>query len=141
MYLNQAIIIGNITKKPEMKELPNSGTKVCNFSVATNKVWFDNDGQKKEAVEYHNIVAFSKTAENIFKFMDKGSKIMVIGELQTQSWEKDGVKKYRTEIKANTVQFGPRLQQSEAKAESTGTVDTDDAEYPDVDINPDDIPF
>lgn len=107
MYLNKAMIYGNITKKPELKALP-SGTNVCGFSVATNRTWKDKDGKKKEEVEFHNVVCFGKTADNVAQYMDKGSAIYVEGRIQTRSWETDGQKKYRTEIVAETVQFGPK---------------------------------
>lgn len=104
MYLNKVQIIGNITKDPELKALPN-GINVCSFSVATNET-FTKDGKKIEKVEFHNIVCFGKTAENISKYMSKGSQIYIEGKLQTRSWEAEGKKLYRTEILANSIQFG-----------------------------------
>ena len=107
MYLNKVMIVGNLTKDPELKQLP-SGSSVANFSVATNRTWKDKDGAKQEDVEYHNIVIFGKMAETVAQYMRKGSQLMIEGRLQTQSWEKDGVKKYRTEIVAESVQFGAK---------------------------------
>jgi len=101
------MIVGNLTKDPELKQLP-SGSSVANFSVATNRTWKDKDGAKQEDVEYHNIVIFGKMAETVAQYMRKGSQLMIEGRLQTQSWEKDGVKKYRTEIVAESVQFGAK---------------------------------
>ncbi len=142
MYLNKVQLIGNITRTPELKALP-SGVQVCSFSIATNET-YTKDGKKVEKVEFHNIITFGKTAENIAKFMQKGSQIYVEGKLQTRSWDKDGVKQYRTEINAMTVQFGnkPKGQgESQSEKEDRG-VDTDEApELTDDDINPEDIPF
>ena len=107
MYLNKVMIVGNLTKDPELKQLP-SGSSVANFSVATNRTWKDSNGAKQEDVEYHNIVIFGKMAETVAQYMRKGSQLMIEGRLQTQSWEKDGVKKYRTEIVAESVQFGAK---------------------------------
>lgn len=143
------MLIGNLTRDPELKSIP-SGMKVTNFSIATNRVWRDKDGAKQESTEYHNIVVFGRQAENVAQYMKKGSNIMVEGRLQTRSWESDGKKNYRTEIIADSVQFGPRSgggsssgggSTSDAEApQSSPQLDT--IEYPEEDdINPDDIPF
>lgn len=107
MYLNKVMVYGNLCRDPEMKALP-SGSNVTNFSIATNRTYNDKDGNKQEEVEYHNIVVFGKQAENVAKYLTKGSSAYVEGRLQTRSWEKDGQKMYRTEIVAETVQFGPK---------------------------------
>lgn len=145
MYLNKATIIGNITRDPELKALP-TGMKVCSFSVATNRVWKDNNGAKQEAVEFHNIVVFGKQAEATAQYMKKGSQVLVEGRIQTRSWEDktSGEKKYRTEIVAENVQFGSK--NSSAKSESQEVEDKEpavqlDKEFPTENINPDDIPF
>ncbi|MEA2112612.1 MAG: single-stranded DNA-binding protein [Patescibacteria group bacterium] len=147
MYLNKVTIIGNLTRDPELKAIP-SGFQVVNLGVATNRVWKDKEGNKQEAVEYHNIVAFGKQAENIAQYLKKGSSILVEGRLQTRSWEADGIKKYRTEIVAEKVQFGPKrnggnnFNQSEPKSSSPKQeVKDDQIEYPTEEINPEDIPF
>lgn len=152
MYLNKAIIIGNITKDPELKALP-SGMKVCSFGVATNRTWKDNNGQKQESAEFHNIIVFGKQAENTAQYMKKGNQIMIEGRIQTRSWEKDGEKKYRTEIVAENIQFGSK-RETELKQEPQQTLDkefptkkqgtvpmVEGMEYPEEDINPEDIPF
>jgi single-strand DNA-binding protein len=97
MNLNKAMIIGNLTRDPEVKNTPNGAT-VATFSVATNMVWTDQSGQKQERVEFHNMVAWRKLADICGQYLRKGSKVYVEGRLQTNSWEKDGVKHYRTEI-------------------------------------------
>ncbi len=120
MFINRAHILGNLTRDPESKELP-SGGSVCNFSIATNRVYKDKSGRKVEQAEFHNIVAFGRTAEIVAQYATKGSSLYVEGRLQTRSWEKDGVKHYRTEILAENVQLGPR------KAGTTPNADVDDA--------------
>ncbi|MBL4694709.1 single-stranded DNA-binding protein [Candidatus Gracilibacteria bacterium] len=103
MSLNRVQIIGNLTRDPEMKQIP-GGQVVVNFSVATNATWTDKDGNKQEKVEFHNIVAWRKLAEIIGQYLKKGSKVFVEGKLQTRSWEgEDGVKRYRTEIVAENM--------------------------------------
>lgn len=166
--MNKAILQGNITRDPELKALP-SGSKVVNFSIATNEVYKDKQGAKQEKVEYHNCVAFGTSAENIAKFFNKGKPILVEGKIETRSWEKDGVKMYRTEINVREWHFvsggggGDKPQsQSHDASESQEVPDTvDTIEYPairlakayhfdetgiipdlsDDDINPEDIPF
>lgn len=138
MYLNTVTLIGNLTRDPELKSLP-SGSAVCSFSVATNRTWKDKNGAKQESVEFHNVTAFNKTAEIIAQYMRKGSQVLVIGRLQTRSWDKDGQKHYRTEIVAETVQFGnkPKGDTGAPRSQSAPA----EGEYPPEEINPDDIPF
>lgn len=146
MYLNKAIIIGNLTRDPELKSLP-SGMAVTTFGVATNRVWKDKDGNRREDTDYHNIVVFGRQAENTAQYLKKGSTVLVEGRITTRSWESDGVKKYRTEIIADKVQFGPRRDGEGFSAPQGDTQaakksdDIDTIEYPEEDINPDDIPF
>ena len=99
MYsLNRATIIGNLTRDPESRQTP-AGQSVCSFGVATNRQWMGKDGQKQEAVEFHNVVAWGKLAEICSQYLAKGRKVYVEGRLQTRDWEgQDGVKRYRTEI-------------------------------------------
>jgi len=152
MYLNKAILIGNLTRDPELRSLP-SGVKVCTFSLATNRVWKDKDGARQESTDYHNVVVFGRQAETVAQYMKKGSSILVEGRMQTRSWDdkNSGEKKYRTEIVADKTQFGPKgsgggmgsggtasAAPSKAKAEDT---EPDAIEYPEEDINPEDIPF
>jgi len=98
MNLNKAMIIGNLTRDPEVRTTP-SGQSVASFSVATSRVWKNAEGQKQEAVEYHNIVAWGKLAEICGQYLNKGKKVYVEGRIQTRDWQgQDGVKRYRTEI-------------------------------------------
>lgn len=101
---NQAIVMGNLTRDPELRTTP-SGQPVASFAVATNRSWVDGGGERKEAVEYHEIVAWGKLGELANQYLAKGRKVMVVGRLQTQSWEKDGVKRQRTEIVASDINF------------------------------------
>lgn len=150
MYLNKAIVYGNLTRDPEMRALP-SGIQVTSFSVATNRVWKDKDGAKQESPEYHNIVVFGRQAETSAQYLKKGSGVLIEGRLQTRSWEADGSKKYRTEIVADRVQFGPRAggdsvqgqaaTNNSAQSNVAKTEEADSIQYPDEEINPDDIPF
>lgn len=149
MYINKAIIFGNLTRDPELRAMP-SGMNVVNFSVATNRVYRDRDGKKQEQTDFHNVVVFGRQADVVNQYLKKGSSVYVEGRMQTRSWDgKDGEKKYRTEIVAETVQFGPRTsgqgggQQSHSHEEAevdTGSSSTG-IDYPKEDINPDDIPF
>jgi len=153
MYLNKAIIIGNLTRDPEVKALP-SGIQVCSFSVATNRVWKDKEGNKKEQADFHNIVVFGRQAETAGQYLKKGQSVLVEGRIQTRSWDdKDGQKKYRTEIVADRVQFGPKAgsqgvpsqnyaEQTQTSADKKSGKDDDGGiEYPTDEINPEDIPF
>lgn len=103
MSLNRVQLIGNLTRDPEMKQIP-GGQVVTSFGVATNLTWTDQSGEKQSKVEFHNIVAWRKLAEICGQYLKKGSKVFVEGRLQTRDWEgEDGVKRYRTEIVADNM--------------------------------------
>lgn len=143
MYINKAFLFGNLTRDPELKSLP-SGSKVASFSIATNRVWKDASGNRQEGTEFHNIVVFGRQAETTSQYLKKGSSAFIEGRLQTRSWEQDGQKKYRTEIIAERVQFGPRSGGSASGASAPAKAPENEApaiEYPEEDINPEDIPF
>lgn len=96
--LNQVMLIGNLTRDPEMRYTP-QGTAVCTFGVATNREWKTESGEKKEDVEFHNVVAWNKLAEICANLLKKGRKVFVEGRLSTRSWQgQDGAQKQRTEI-------------------------------------------
>lgn len=98
MNLNKAMLIGNLTRDPEVRNTP-TGLTVASFSIATNQVWTDQSGQKKERVDYHNIVVWRRLAEICSQYLHKGSKIYIEGRMQTRDWTgQDGIKRYRTEI-------------------------------------------
>lgn len=145
MYLNKAIIYGNLTRDPELKALP-SGMQVCSFGVATNRVYKDRDGKRAEQVEYHNVAVFGRQAETCGQYLKKGAGAFIEGRLQTRNWEQDGVKHYRTEIIADRVQFGPRSggvigDAGQATSSQSAGVQSNVPEYPEEEINPEDIPF
>jgi len=103
MDLNKAMIIGRLTRDPEVRTTP-QGTTVCSFGVATNFIWTDPQGQKQEKVEYHNVVTWRKLAEICSQYLRKASKVYIEGRLQTRDWEgQDGVRRQRTEIVADNM--------------------------------------
>jgi single-strand DNA-binding protein len=146
MYLNKVYVLGNLTRDPELKALPN-GTKVTQFSLATNRVWKDQAGAKQEQVEYHNIVVFGRQAETSAEYLKKGQQVLIEGRIQTRSWDgTDGKKNYRTEIISESVQFGSKTSGAGAStgaytapAASSNGLET--ISYGDDEVNPDDIPF
>jgi single-strand DNA-binding protein len=147
MYINKALLFGNLTRDPELRALP-SGMNVCNFSVATNRTYKDRDGKKQEQTDFHNVVVFGRQADTVNQYLKKGSSVYVEGRMQTRSWEQNGEKKYRTEVIADSVQFGPRSAGGGGGGGRAKGEDMDDApaagpgiDYPKDDINPDDIPF
>lgn len=164
MYINKAFIFGNLTRDPEVRALP-SGIQVANFAVATNRVYKDKNGVQQKAVDFHNVVVFGKQAEVAAQYLKKGRSVFVEGRIQTRSWDDktSGQKKYRTEIVAERFQFGPRggegnfVQSTDTDAAApAGAVgkevkkkDKDGGEeesggaiqYPEEEINADDIPF
>lgn len=147
MYLNKAILIGNLTRDPELRSLP-SGIQVASLSMATNRVWKDKNGVKQEGVDYHNVVVFGRQAETASQYLRKGASVLIEGRMQTRSWDgPDGKKNYRTEVVADRVQFGPRRDgggapaQTSAKTEDQPAPSGDNIEYPEENINIDDIPF
>ncbi len=149
MDFNKAILAGNLTRDPEIRSLP-SGVKVCNFSIATNRVWKDKDGAQQRSTDFHNIVVFGRQAETSAQYLKKGQEVLVEGRIQTRSWEdqKSGEKKYRTEIIAERVQFGSKgtgggggAPQSDSSASEGADTGGDEIDYPEEEVDPEDIPF
>lgn len=150
MYINKVFLYGNLTRDPELKALP-SGSQVANFGLATNRTYKDKNGAKQEATEFHNVVAFGRTAEVIAQYVKKGRPIFVEGRLQTRTWDdKEGGKKnYRTEIIVENFQFGADAKgasaggapRSESAPVESGGGEGESIKYPDEEINPEDIPF
>ncbi|HVV15257.1 MAG TPA: single-stranded DNA-binding protein [Candidatus Paceibacterota bacterium] len=149
--MNKVILYGNLTRDPELKALP-SGAQVASFGLATNRVWRDKEGNKQEQVEFHNIVVFGRQAETTAQYLKKGNSAIIEGRIQTRSWDSpEKGKQYRTEIIADRVEFGSRSSggagsnsapaaMSDAEAPQKA-VKEDAIDYPQEDINPDDIPF
>lgn len=100
--LNKVQLIGNLGKDPELKYTP-SGVAVATFSIATSESWKDQEGNQQEKTEWHNIVAWRKLAEICGEYLKKGKKVYLEGKLQTRNYEKDGVKRYVTEIVADQL--------------------------------------
>jgi single-strand DNA-binding protein len=148
MSVNKVILLGRLGQDPELKYTP-GGSPVCNFSLATTESWTDKSGQKQEKTEWHRVVVWGKLAELCNQYLAKGRQAFLEGRLQTRSWDdKDGNKKYTTEILASTVQFigGPS-----ANANQNANVDTSYSQAPapaqeyqissDASFAADDIPF
>ena len=105
MSVNKVILLGRLGQDPELKYTP-GGSPVCNFSLATTESWTDQGGQKQEKTEWHRVVVWGKLAELCNQYLAKGRQAFLEGRLQTRSWDdKDGNKRYTTEILASTVQF------------------------------------
>jgi single-strand DNA-binding protein len=149
MDLNKAMIIGRLTRDPEMRSTP-QGTNVCSFSIATNYVYTTPSG-KQEQVEYHNIVAWRKLADIAGQYLKKGSRVYVEGRIQTRSWQgNDGVKKNRTEIvldnmimldsKGSSAASGTGSQEG-SFMEALEEIPTINQEAADDEIRVEDIPF
>jgi len=143
--LNKAMLIGNLTRDPELRKTT-SGQSVCSFSIATNRVYTDASGQKKENADYHNIVAWGRLAEICAQYLIKGKKVYIDGRIQTRDWEgQDGVKRYRTEIIAdNMIMLDTKG--SGTSSSNTPPATTDDYSQPEAsrvadEIQVEDIPF
>lgn len=147
------MIIGRLTRDPEIRTTPN-GANVASFSVATGFTWTDQQGQKKEQTEFHNVVAWRKLADIIGQYLKKGSQVYIEGRLSTRSWEgQDGKKNYRTEIVAdNMIMLGRPNQGSSPKADQPAIASASAGqqpesirrsadEIPDIQIDDGDIPF
>jgi single-strand DNA-binding protein len=143
MDLNKVMVIGRLTRDPEIRSTPN-GANVASFSVATGFTWTDQSGQKKEQTEFHNVVAWRKLADIIGQYLKKGSQVYIEGRLQTRSWDDKttGKKAYRTEIVAdNMIMLGraggsaasgsaPAMPQSPSQEVSTPEIQIDDGDMP-----------
>lgn len=102
--INKVILVGNLGSDPQMRYTPN-GTAVANLSLATNEQWTDKDGNRQEQTEWHRIVAWARLAEICGEYLTRGRQIYVEGKLRTRAWEQDGVKRYTTEVVAQTIQM------------------------------------
>ncbi len=139
MNYNKAIIVGNLVADPEVRSTP-SGRQVSNVRVATNRIWNDQSGERQQATEYHDIVLWGQLAERVAQFLQKGSLVLVEGRLQTRSWQdNEGTQRYKTEIVAQNVQFGPRggssgqqQQQKDTAGEDSEGNNNDDEEEIDI---------
>src|SRR3989344_7682461 len=151
MDLNKTMIIGNLTREPEVRTTP-GGQQVASFGVATNLTWTDQSGQKQERVEFHNVVAWRKLAEIIGQYLKKGGKVYIEGRLQTRSWDDaQGVKRYRTEIVADNMimldrakgssNYSRASEQPEPKNDFSQAEPKANNSAQEEEINVEDIPF
>ncbi|HEX5429920.1 MAG TPA: single-stranded DNA-binding protein [Patescibacteria group bacterium] len=147
MDLNKVMIIGRLTRDPEIRSTPN-GANVASFSVATSFNWVDkNDGQKKEQTEFHNVVAWRKLGDIVGQYLKKGSQVYIEGRLTTRSWDDktSGQKRYRTEIVAdNMIMLGRPGSGSGTQSSSQSTPAEQSApsdNLPEIQIDNSDIPF
>ncbi len=151
MNFNKAFILGNLTRDPELRQLP-SGQAVTTFGVATNRFYRDASGQRQQTVEFHNVVTWSRLAEIASQYLKKGSLVFIEGRIQTRSWQdqNSGQKRFRTEIIAERMQLGPRTTGSRTPdtppAEETlqpqPPEQIETVELPgEEEIKPEDIPF
>jgi len=102
--INKVILIGNLGADPEVRSTA-SGTQITSIRLATSDSWTDKQGQRQERTEWHRVVFFSRLAEVASQYLRKGSKVYIEGSLRTQQWEKNGEKRYSTEIHANEMQM------------------------------------
>jgi single-strand DNA-binding protein len=102
--INQVILMGNLTRDPELRTTP-SGQSVCSFSLAVNRSWQGQDGSQQDAVDYFDVTAWGKLGELVNQYMAKGRKCLVQGRLSQRSWEQEGQKRSKVEVVANDVTF------------------------------------
>lgn len=152
MSLNKVQLIGNLTRDPEMKQIP-GGQVVTSFGIATNFTWTSKTGEKQNKTEFHNIVVWGKLAEICGQYLRKGSKAYVEGRLQTREWEgEDSVKRYRTEVIADNmimldrkgnemIPDTDRAARGIAKEESSGDFDGMTSSGGNEEVKIDDLPF
>ncbi len=147
MNLNKVFVLGNLTRDPETRTTP-GGAQVANFSIATNRVWYNQAKEKNQETEFHNIVVWGRLAEIASQYLTKGAMVLIEGRIKTRSWQaQDGTKKYRTEIIAENMQMGPRTQGSGAKSapheEDTQSAPVDESPMPTAseEIGSDEVPF
>ena len=165
MNINKVMIYGNLTRDPELRQLP-SGTNIANLGIATNRFYNNQQGERQEETEFHNVVLFGRLADLAQQYLSKGGGLFIEGRLRTSSWDdkETGQKRYRTEIIGEQMQFGPRRdggggqqqaapapQRSAAQPAAQGTAQSaaqsapaapaKTPNYPEATINPDDIPF
>ncbi len=157
--LNQVNLMGNLTRDPELRQTPN-GQNVCSFSLALNRSYKDSSGEWQEVTDYIDIVAWGPLAERVAQYLSKGRRCLVVGRLQSRSWEQDGQKRSKVEVLANDVTFldsrgtgggenssfdqTPLDEKAADKPKPTKKVKEDEVEIEDIGdepINLDDIPF
>jgi len=122
--LNRVLLIGNLTRDPELRYVP-SGTAVTNFSIAVNRLYTAQSGEKKKETCFIRVVVWGKMAEICGEYIGKGSSVFVEGRLQSRSWEtSDGQKRNTIEVVANSVQFLDRLKNKASTSEASASQET-----------------
>lgn len=109
MNINKVMVYGNLTRDPELRQLP-SGTNIATLGIATNRYYNNQQGERQEEVEFHNVVLFGRLADLAQQYLTRGGGVFIEGRLRTSSWDdkETGQKRYRTEIIGEQMQFGPR---------------------------------
>ncbi len=139
--VNKVILIGNLGKDPEVKYLENN-VAVARFPLATNEVWKDKSGAKKEHTEWHNIVLWRGLAELSEKYLHKGDRIYVEGRLRTRSWDdKDGNKRYTTDVIADNMTMLTVKRENEQDSQSDSETPASEPSATSTDDPSDDLPF
>ena len=128
--VNKVMLVGNLGANPEMRYTP-SGAAVTNFNIATSEAWTDKTGQRQERTEWHRIVVWGRIAEVCSQYLSKGRQVFVEGRLQTRQWEdKDGGKRYTTEVIASNIQFlGSKSDQATNNVSAGVGVATEDSNF------------
>lgn len=142
MSVNKVLLIGRLGNNPEIR-FTNTGTAVANFNLATSENWNDKNGQRQERTEWHRVVVWGKLAELCEKYLSKGRQCFVEGRLQTRSWDdKDGNKRYTTEIVAATIQFlGSNAQPGASTGASESAPEMSESPQMESSFTEDEIPF
>ena len=110
--VNKIFLLGNVGQEPQVKVFDN-GDQITNFSLATSDQWTDKQGEKRDSTEWHSCVAYRQLAKIAADFIRKGSNVFVEGRIKTRSWEKDGIKHFKTEVEASKVEFIGKKEQGE----------------------------
>ena len=147
MNLNKVFLIGRVTRDIELKSLP-SGQTVANLGLATNRVYVDKNGERKEETEFHNVVVYGRQAEICKQYLNKGSLVLIEGRLRTRNWDTpSGEKRYMTEIIAERIQLGPKsanqmplTNKEQPEFQGINNQPEVEEELPELDIN-NDLPF
>jgi single-strand DNA-binding protein len=137
--INKVILIGNLTRDPEMKETT-GGQPITTFGLATNRAWVTRGGEKQQSAEFHELVAWGKLAEICNTYLKKGKLIYVEGYLKTRSWDsEDGTKRFRTEVVVNDMIMLDKRKEGEETAVEEELLPMDDTNLDDLGINAEEL--
>jgi single-strand DNA-binding protein len=139
--LNRVLLIGNLTRDPEVRYTPSKGTAVCDIGLAINRVIATDDGRKEETV-FVDVTVWGRTAEVAGQYLTKGRPVFIEGRLQTETWEKDGQKRSRLKVVCENLQLLSRPESGERPAAPRPAARPQAREpEPDINVEPNDIPF